>query len=292
MHVIGDTHFGSGGVSSARSTKIARDIEESQVPPAPELVLQVGDLVQNGRESEEGPALAWIDRVCAAQAGVDYWGVVGNHDLWDDRSADEVAQAWGFTGKDYTVDLGWAKLIVLGPGVRAPDDTTIVIDQTTLNFLADELESARRKPCIVSAHAPLYNTVLGDTAEVYSSVTAGFYAVGVEYANRDNEVRDTPIRDVLADYPICKAWLCGHTHSPLDTPGLAKVETVGGHGIAHVNAGCIHYVGKTVWNHGDPLQTVYFSMVDDDLFEVRWRDHGAGIWTGPAGQRVTTLDLA
>jgi hypothetical protein len=79
----------------------------------------------------------------------------------------------------------------------------------------------------VACHWPIYRTVLGDPAKLYTSETRGFHAQP-----------DEAIRSVLAKHKNAKAWLSGHTHSPLEAPGLVtRAKLPGGRSILTVNLG-------------------------------------------------------
>lgn len=286
LHLVGDTHIGN--MKQSRKDKVLTDISHRLLPQGVPR-LQLGDFTANGWVEQDAEATSWMNAL-----GGDWYAVVGNHDIDGAvRSPDQVAQAWGLPGKNYTVDLGYAVLIVVGPEPLGADGLTMVLSPSTLAWLDTQLATHAPRPCLTACHAPLYETVgRGDsTASNYISTTAGFYVVGGTYANRDT-TRDTDVRAVLAAHANAKAWLSGHTHSPLGATDLGSGITLGGKTVAQVNALALWYVGKSNGlGYGDPLVTAYMTVLEDRI-EVRYRDHGAGVWVArPGVGRVTTIPL-
>ena len=86
----------------------------------------------------------------------------------------------------------------------------------------------------IACHWPLKDTVLGDAQPLYTSHMQSFYAKP-----------DDRIRALLAKYPNARAWISGHTHSPIDAPGLlTRAKLPRGRKIVTVNCSAIVGVGK------------------------------------------------
>lgn len=278
LHLIGDLH--AGAISQSRRDSALADL---LTVPAPAAYVQVGDLTEGALEAQDAIARAWLDSLPAP-----WFAAVGNHDLLAVRSGDAAAAAWGRT-RNQSVDLGFAQLIILGPAAMpGGDNTTIVLEQATLDFLDDELMANAAKPCLIVCHAPLYNTV-GQNGEFQSSL-APWFVVAQDIANATNGVRDQPIRDILAAHDNAKAWISGHTHNPITSPKLVMGVRCGTHTIAAINASALYYTGTTV-ESADPLNSLLMTLLDDRI-EVRFRDHKAGLWTtGPASSKTAVVDL-
>lgn len=282
LHCIGDLH--TGATTQQRFDIVADDLAR---PSMPSLAthLQLGDFTNDGTTAQDQSAIAYMNAI-----GGDWYAVVGNHDVASSRTAQEAALAWGMPGKDYVVDLGYAVVIALG--FDAINNNGMIFRTTTMDWLNTQLLAHSGQPCLLAAHPPLHETVgVGDDNTVdYLSTDPFFFAVD-ESAYTGTSYDDGDIRAVIADNPNAKAWLSGHTHSPLSASRLVMSETIGGHTVAHVNTSAIYYTGRTVqWT--DRLATAYLT-VNDDSIEVRYRDHGAHQWVGSSKERrqVWTIPL-
>lgn len=275
LHLIGDMHFGSPEMTAAKKRIVAADLARPAVPQVEHRV-QVGDLTDTATSAQDIEGLTWMQSL----SGTPHY-VIGNHDMWGVRTAAQAATAWGLPGKDYTVDLGYALLAVIGPdGINSVNLTGLTYAQATLDWLDAQLTSAT-KPVIVAAHPPLQNTVGLMGGAGYGS------SESVDFSAQPN----AGVRAVLAEHAGSRsvAWVSGHTHSPVDAPYLVKNEPVGTGAVLAVNALCLAYTGTTKDAH-DPLISVFLT-VTDDAFEVRFRDHGAHQWVGggPAGIRAWSV---
>ena len=99
---------------------------------------------------------------------------------------------------------------------------------------------------------------------------------------------DAQIRALLARNPNAKAWISGHTHSPLEAPGLiTRAKLPGGRTIVSMNLSAIAGVGK-VREQQDPICSLYLTHLPGKI-EIRFRDHGARKWKTVRGNRVQTV---
>jgi hypothetical protein len=210
--------------------------------------------------------------------GGKWYTALGNHDIEQNaRTAAAWAAAYGLASKNYTADLGFAKLIFVGPDSIG---ATMTLSAATLTFLTNELANAG-KHCFVICHAPLYNTVVGSTTgagAVWSS-TETFFSV----------YPDADIRAILNAQPNAKAFISGHTHSPLGAPGFIKSESVGTRNVICINCSATFYTGRTYENF-DPIITLFLTHTGSNL-EIRFRNHGAGVWDTLGGSRVVTMPI-
>lgn len=280
LHVMSDTHFGL--LTTRRKDKFGGDLLLDRMMPAVAAHLHCGDFVQAPDTTQDTEGLAWASTYLG---DAPLWIDIGNHDVdgtWGGttRTGAQAATALGMPGRDWTTDLGFARLISLG--IENVSGGSPQIDAASLTYLDTQLAAAGTQPCWVTSHAPLYNTVgAGGPTTEYKSTDAGFY-----YPN------DADIRAILADYPNAKAWISGHTHSPIEANNLISAETIGGHTVAAINASAIEYVEK-VRDSNQPIHSVYVTAVDDTTIEVRFRNHGAGVWSGPDGgaTKLVTVTL-
>lgn len=277
LHAIGDTHIGAAILpqfDANRRAIVTADCARADVPQVTYRV-QLGDATDNALSAEDTAVAAWL-----AGLGGTIVRTIGNHDTWNQRTPAQCATAWGLPAKDYAVDLGYALLVVLGfDDLEATYLTQMTWNSTTLNWLDGVLDAAT-KPVLIAAHAPLKNTVgMGMGTYQYNSTDPDFYANP-----------DSGIRTVIAEHDVVKAWISGHTHSPVTAPYIVKAETIGTHTVAAINTSCLAYVGKDKADWTSPLCTAFVTTLDDRI-QVRFRDHGAHQWVGCGSrrQRVATV---
>jgi 3',5'-cyclic AMP phosphodiesterase CpdA len=203
--------------------------------------------------------------------------VLGNHDIMREvRSVEAWARAYGQPGQNFTVELGFARLIVIGPSRSRPGGESGRLSASTLSFLDREL-ARRGDDCWVACHWPLFHTVMGNPKRHYTSAMSAFHAKP-----------DDRIRAVLARHPNAKLWLSGHTHSPLSAPGLIKrAKLAHKRSIVAINGSALVGVGKRR-EARDPLCSLFITHLPDRV-ELRCRDHRAGAWRNVRGRRVVTV---
>ena len=269
VHCLGDLH--AGGITRARVEAVSRDIA-SLGPPA--LHVQVGDTTEGGREHEDALAREFLDELPAG-----WVTALGNHDiLHNDRTAADWARAYGQHSHNFSVELEFVRVIVIGPDRNEPGQHAGRLSSATLSFLDRELAGADTD-CWVVCHWPLLRTVMGDPRLHFTSAMEAFHAKP-----------DPSIREVLARHRRAKLWLSGHTHSPLSAPGLVKrTRLAPKRSIVAINASALVGIGKRR-DPRAPLCSLYLTH-RPGCIEVRCRDHRAGAWRNLRGRRVLELSV-
>jgi 3',5'-cyclic AMP phosphodiesterase CpdA len=267
VHCIGDLH--AGAISGARLEAVGRDIGRLA---APALHLQVGDATESGTAAEDELALHFLERLPAP-----WVTALGNHDiLRNARSAADWAKAYGSRSQNFSIDLGFVRVIVVGPNRTDPGRRAGRLSTATLSFLERELEEADGD-CWIACHWPLFRTVMGDPRLHFTSEMEAFHAKP-----------DDAIRAVLLRHPNAKAWISGHTHSPLSAPGLIKrTRLARRRSIAAINASALVGIGKRR-NPRAPLCSLYLTHRAGRI-EIRCRDHRAGDWRNIRGRRIVEI---
>jgi 3',5'-cyclic AMP phosphodiesterase CpdA len=269
LHCIGDLH--AGAITDVRRSAVSRDLARLS---APALHLQIGDATESGTAAQDELALRFLERLPGP-----WVSALGNHDiLRNRRGAADWARVYGQRSQNFTVDLGFVRLVVVGPNRNEPGRRAGRLSLATLSFLERELAEAELD-CWIACHWPLFRTVMGDPRLHYTSAMAAFYA---KPADR--------IRDLLRDHPNAKLWLSGHTHSPLSAPGLIKRVRLGPkRSIVAINASALVGVGKRR-DPRAPLCSLFLTHRPGEV-DVRCRDHRAGEWRNVRGRRVVEVSV-
>jgi 3',5'-cyclic AMP phosphodiesterase CpdA len=269
VHCIGDLH--AGAITRARLEAVSRDVELLG-PPARHV--QVGDATEGGRDHEDRLAREFLDGLPAP-----WVTALGNHDiLHNDRTVADWGRAYGQRSQNFTLDLDFVRLVVIGPDRNEPGRRAGRLSRTTLSFLERELAGTDRD-CWVVCHWPLLRTVMGDPRLHFTSAMEAFHAKP-----------DADIRELLAHHRNAKVWLSGHTHSPLSAPGLIKrTRLAPKRSILAVNASALVGIGKRR-DARAPLCSLYLTHTPGRL-ELRSRDHRAGAWRSLRGRRVVELPV-
>jgi len=269
VHCIGDLH--AGAITDVRIDAVSRDVARLR---APALHLQIGDATERGTAAEDELALRFLDRLPGPWATA-----LGNHDiLHNDRTPARWARAYGQRSQNFTVDLDFVRVVVIGPNRSEPGRRAGQLSSATLAFLEEELSDAATN-CWIACHWPLFRTVMGDPRLHFTSAMAAFHAKP-----------DERIRELLRRHPNAKLWLSGHTHSPLSAPGLIKREQLGPmRSILAINTSALVGVGKRR-NPRAPLCSLYLTHRPGRI-EIRARDHRNGEWRNLRGRRVVEVSV-
>ena len=271
VHGLGDLH--AGGVPRARVAAMLEDVARL---PTPALHLQIGDSTEHGTEAEDVKAQRWLGRLRGRSETI-----LGNHDfLHNKRTPAQWAEAYGYRSKNFTIHLPpWLNIIAVGPDRELPAERSGKLTKATLAFLDRELSAAGGRDCWVACHWPLFRTVLGDPKKLFTSESAGFHAQP-----------DAQIRALLARHKNAKAWLSGHTHSPLRAPGLVtRAALPGGRSILAVNLSAVVAVGRTR-EPSDPIRSLYLTRRPGQI-DIRFRDHAKGAWIAPHARKVVSVKV-
>ena len=271
VHGVGDLHAGA-----VKRPRVAAMLEDVARLPTPILHLQIGDVTERGLEPEDVLARRWLGRLPGRHEAI-----LGNHDILHNvRTPGRWARAYGYRSKNFVIHLPFAlRIIVVGPDRDYAAQRSGTLSRATLAFLERELGVHHAFDCWVACHWPLHNTVLGDSAKLYTSAMQSFHAKP-----------DREIRALLARHRNAKAWLSGHTHSPLQAPGLvARARLPGGRSIVAANLSALVGVGKTR-DATDPICSVYLTHLPGRI-EFRFRDHRAGAWVAPHRRKVVTVSV-
>jgi 3',5'-cyclic AMP phosphodiesterase CpdA len=271
IHGIGDLHAGS--ITPARLAKVLDDVKS--LGGAPALHLQVGDVTESGASREDRIAKGWLDQLPG-----EYEVILGNHDIAKNRrSAEQWATVWGYPSKNHVIDLDFVRIIAVGPDrLEGPQKKAARLSKATLDWLEARLEDAPGD-CWIACHWPPYGTVLGDPKRYYHSKLPTFHAKPHE-----------PIRSLLARHANAKAWLSGHTHSPIwATRLVCRFGLPRGRWILAINLSALAYIGKK-FQTGDPLCSLYLTHHDDRI-DVRYRNHADRYWGAMDGPGVLSCGI-
>jgi hypothetical protein len=268
VHCLGDLH--AGAITDVRIDAVSRDLERLGTPA---LHLQIGDVTEAGTEAQDKLALSFLERLPGP-----WVTALGNHDiLRKTRTAAAWARAYGQTSHNFSVDLDFARVILIAPGRSEPGGAAGRLPPATLTFLEEALAEGPAD-CWIACHWPLFRTVMGDPRLHFTSEMAAFHAKP-----------DRRIRELLARHRNARIWLSGHTHSPLSAPGLIKrVRLARDRTIVAINTSALVGIGKRR-DPRAPLCSLFLTHRRDRI-QVRCRDHRAGRWRNIRGRRVMELN--
>ena len=220
-------------------------------------------------------AKRWLGRLPAR-----HHTLMGNHDVMHNkRTAKQWAAVHGYDSQSYVIDFPTLRIVVVGPDRDHPAERSGTLSARTLKWMEARIRNEPDKTIWIACHWPLKDTVLGDPGRLYTSAMQSFYAKP-----------DDRIRALLAKYPNARAWISGHTHSPIDAPGLlTRAKLPRGRKIVTVNCSAIVGVGKKR-DASDPIRSLYLTHFPGRM-EVRFRDHGERRWKHVGGRQVTHIKV-
>jgi 3',5'-cyclic AMP phosphodiesterase CpdA len=263
VHGVGDLHAGA-----IRPQRLKRVLEDVSSLPAPALHLQIGDATEHGLPEQDAIARDWLARLPGP-----YGTVLGNHDIMRGRRVAAWARAYDLDSQNFVIDLPFVRLVAVGPADAGRGRRSGLLGEGTLDWLSRQLARSPRG-CWIACHWPLRDTVGGDPRRNFTSRMLSFHAKP-----------DRELRALLAEQPNARAWLSGHTHSPLGAPGLVSRVRLGrGRRILAVNLSALVGIGKRR-QPTDPLRSVYLTQRPGGM-EVRFRDHGERRWLQVGRQPV------
>ncbi|HEX7734878.1 MAG TPA: metallophosphoesterase [Ktedonobacteraceae bacterium] len=283
---LGDLHYcawtGWSEVHAPRMKQLYQDLRQLWAREgAPAFCVSPGDVVESAEPEHYQEA---EQQLRLNLRGVPFYPGLGNHELQsqgEEHEADllkDFSTFWSKEPRYYWVQGEVLCVMLDVTGYPQPE-----FSRETLSFLETALAKHPRHIAILFAHCPLYNTVLARDAERsldYDSLDP-FFSV-------ENSVE---VRELLARHRNACLYLCGHTHTGWQSPGLVTTERLGEHPVTFVNLSSPWYTGQ---HHGaqwldDKQHFTYRADQPDyvaslsvqvarEQIRLRLRDHRAGNW--------------
>lgn len=270
IHHVSDTHFGyRPGWSYAEGDHMQDDILDNLVPP-PHLLVHTGDITDRGAAAEDAYALRWLHR---AARGAPALVAMGNHDIRDRRVHTRETWEKVYRRKANTfVDVQGVRFATFAVDSFTGSAGSWIIPPATWTWL-DEVVSAASGPVVLVNHYPPSELIPSDPVNYLQPAS----------------VFDT----FVGDHPSVIGMLCGHMHLELTNPDAAAFQAIGGRQIPVLcDISSMLSLNGLSRDQSAQLQSLSaYVTIREDRWEVRYRAHGTHAWTGPAGQRVTTLNL-
>jgi hypothetical protein len=238
--------------------------------PAPDLLVHTGDITDHGAAAEDAYALRWLHR---ASRGAPSLVAMGNHDIRDRAVHTRATWESAYRRSANTfVDVQGIRFVTFAVDSFTGTSTPWVVPPETWLWL-DTVVGAASGPVVLVDHYP--------PAEL-----------GVGTANYVQPA--SSLDDLVSGHPSIVGMLCGHMHKDLGDPAAAAFWAIGGRQLPVLcDISSMLSLGALSRDQSAQLQSMSaYVTIRDGLWEVRYRAHGTHAWTGPGGQRVTSLDLA
>lgn len=269
LHHVSDTHIGYRPWSYAESDHMLDDLDHGLIGPV-DAMIHTGDIIDGADvDTEDRYAFEWLDQ--AARLQPDLWAM-GNHDVRtrDPHTRAAWELAYGRNANTY-IDVAGYRIVTFAVDDHTWDDDWIV-PGVTWNWLDSVIMDAPG-PVILAQHFPPWELT---NWEVNS----------LQPADR--------LDDVISGHPAVVGMLCGHMHWEINDTRAARFVTIGGRAIPVLTdvSSMLSLDGHSRDESAQIQSHSAYVTLYPDRWEVRYRAHGTHAWSGPAGQRVTTLNLA
>lgn len=269
IHHVSDTHIGYRSWSYTEMDHMAADLE-SVLVPVPDVVVHTGDIVDDTVvgvgtiEQQDGYAVPWL---ATLSRGVPLVVAPGNHDFVNHPTRAGWEGVYGRPANSVT-DVGGWRFVTFAPDAYSGDPWTI--PDATWAWLDEACTTD--SPVILADHYPPEELGLGANNSVQPSAS---------------------LDELVAGHPNIAGMLCGHMHFQIDDARSTRLLTLGGRQIPVITDNSAVFSGTPTRDQLARLQTISTYLdVTPDRWRVHYRLHGTHAWSGPAGQRITTLDLA
>lgn len=267
---ISDTHVGYRPWSLDECNHMIADYADGQIPDV-DLSLWTGDITDDGADVEDAYALFMINRI--ARHARRRLLCMGNHDVRDRRST--TAAAWSAVYSQPAnayVDIKGVRFITFAPDSFSGDLTSWVVPAETWAWV-DATASSAPGPVVLADHYP--------PAEL-----------GVSAVNQLHPA--AALNELVGDHPSIVGMMTGHMHVSMTDAKLASFLMIGGRKIPVL---CDVSSMLSINDQARDMSGQYpslsaFVIIEEDFWDVRYRNHGAHMWDGPNGQRSTRMDLA
>jgi Icc protein len=278
VHHVSDTHFGYRPWSYGEADHMLRDLQQGLIPPA-DLLVHTGDIIDGTANTNVGVTIAGEDAYAvpwlnsAAKGAPSLWAV-GNHDLRDrtptySRTAWEAA--YGRAGNTYVDVKGW-RFITFCPDAHQVSNPAWIVPDATWDWL-DSVCASAPGPVVLAEHFPPWELTTG--AANYLEPPARLDAL-------------------VAAHPNIVGMLTGHMHFDLDSAQMVQLLPIGGRTLPLICdiSSMLSLDGDSRDQSAQIQSTSVYVEMTEASWRVHYRRHGTRCWGGPAGLRVTTMDLA
>lgn len=272
VHHVSDTHIGYRDWSYAEHGTMLQDIREGLIPPAVDVFLHTGDIVDHGAAVENSFAVPWLNSV-GATAWKSLW-VMGNHDI---RGRTVHTRAsweadYGRPANTY-VDSRGIRFVTITVDDFDLNDSQWIVPPARWDWAAD-VASAHNGPVIFVDHYP--------PMEFGGLLT------------QDAILPQASLNELFGDCPNIVGMMCGHLHRDLNDLSAASFITLGGRSVPLLTdiSAMLSLEGEAGRDQSAKIQsTSAYVEILPESWNIHYRRHGSHTWGGPYGNRVTTMDL-
>jgi hypothetical protein len=273
VHHVSDTHVGYRDWSYDESNHMLDDIRKNLVPLVDVFVhtgdIVDGDLNPSGHAREDAYAKVWLEQ--AGRGARRLWAM-GNHDIRD--RVIHTRQTWEGIYRQKVnsfIDVGGIRFVTFAPDDFSGTSSAWTIPEATWSWLNAVVNGASGPVIIAEHYPPKELGVLDQDALLPQSTFATF----------------------IADHPAVVGMLCGHMHKELNDLTAAQFLTIGGRSIPVLTdiSSMLSLNGHSRDESAQIQSYSTFVDIEEDRWRLHYRMHGTHCWSGPNGNRVTTLDL-
>lgn len=270
VHHVSDTHAGYRSWSESELATMLQDVREGLIPDV-DLFLHTGDITDHGTDEEDVLALGWLNSV-GGRAVTSLW-TMGNHDIWVrpvhtratwesvyGRSANTLTDVRGIRFVTFAVDSMTMNSQLWQP----PESTWDWVDAVTKSF---------NGPVVICNHYPPQELGVSDLNALFPPAR---------------------LNELVGDNPNIIGFMCGHMHLDLVEPRLASFLTLGGRALPVLCdiSSMLSLEGEPGRDQSAAIESISaYVEIRPEAWRIHYRRHGSHAWSGPSGQRVTTMDL-
>lgn len=273
VHHSSDIHIGYRPWSYSESDHMLDDMRRGLIPDF-DLSVVTGDVV-DGRSAasygeEDRYAIGWLDQVRLRNPQL---VAIGNHDLRNRTVYTRAVWERIYRRKGNSfVDVGGYRFITFAVDSFTGNSSAWLVPDATWDWVSATAGGTTGPVVLVNHYPP---AELGTSAENY-----------LQPPNK--------LDDLVAGHVNIVGYLCGHMHKELNDLSAAQFLIIGGRSIPVLCdiSSMLSLNSKTRDQSAQIQSHSAFVTMRETEWQIRYRAHGTHNWSGPNGNRLTTMNLS